>query len=113
MPAAECAIGLEDEPLMMSDAFRERMEIFHRLLIDLPGIEAPAPEGAFYILADIRGTGMDDIEFAQQALSEANVQVIPASLMEGGEGLVRLSGSTSIQQIEEGVRRLRQWLESR
>ena len=56
---------------------------------------------------------MDDIEFAQQALSEANVQVIPASLMEGGEGLVRLSGGTSIEQIEEGVRRLRQWLESR
>jgi aspartate/methionine/tyrosine aminotransferase len=112
MPAAECAIRLKEEPMMMSDSFRERMKIFHALLTDLPGIEAPSPEGAFYILADISGTGMSDIEFAQQALSQANVQVIPASLMEGGEGLIRFSGGTSIEQIQEGVQRLRQWLES-
>ena len=112
MPAAECAIRLKEEPLMMSDSFRERMKIFHALLTDLPGIEAPVPEGAFYILADISGTGMSDIEFAQQALSQANVQVIPASLMEGGEGLIRFSGGTSIEQIQEGVQRLRQWLDN-
>jgi aspartate/methionine/tyrosine aminotransferase len=112
MPAAECAIRSKEEPMMMSNSFRERMKIFHALLIDLPGIEAPAPEGAFYILADISGTGMSDIEFAQQALSQANVQVIPASLMEGGEDLIRFSGGTSIEQIQEGVQRLRQWLES-
>ena len=113
MPAAECAIRSEEEPLKMSEEFRERMDIFHALLSEIPGIEAPAPEGAFYILADIRGTGMTDIEFAEQALSQAKVQVIPASLMESGEGLIRFSGGCSIEQIEEGVERLRQWLESR
>jgi len=113
MPAAECALRLEEEPLKMSEEFRERMDIFHALLSEIPGIEAPAPEGAFYILADIRGTGMTDIEFAEQALSQAKVQVIPASLMESGEGLIRFSGGCSIEQIEEGVERLRQWLESR
>ena len=113
MPAAECALRLEEEPLKMSEEFRERMDIFHALLSEIPGIEAPAPEGAFYILADIRGTGMTDIEFAEQALSQAKVQVIPASLMESGEGLIRFSGGTSEEQIREGVERLRQWLESR
>ena len=113
MPAAECAIRSEEEPLKMAKEFRERMDIFHALLDEIPGIEAPAPEGAFYILADIRGTGMTDIEFAEQALSQAKVQVIPASLMEAGEGLIRFSGGCSIEQIEEGVERLRQWLESR
>ena len=88
------------------------MKTFHALLTDLPGIEAPTPEGAFYILADISGTGMSDIEFAQQALSQANVQVIPASLMEGGDGLIRFSGGTSIEQIKEGIQRLRHWLEN-
>jgi aspartate/methionine/tyrosine aminotransferase len=112
MPAAECAIRLKEEPMMMSDSFRERMKTFHVLLTDLPGIEAPTPEGAFYILADISGTGMSDIEFAQQALSQANVQVIPASLMEGGDGLIRFSGGTSIEQIKEGIQRLRHWLEN-
>ena len=113
MPAAECAIRSEEEPLKMAKEFRERMDIFHALLSEIPGIEAPAPEGAFYILADIRGTGMTDIEFAEQALSQAKVQVIPASLMESGEGLIRFSGGCSIEQIQEGVERLRQWLESR
>jgi aspartate aminotransferase len=113
MPAAECAIRSEEEPLKMAKEFRERMDIFHALLDEIPGIEAPFPEGAFYILADITGTGMTDIEFAEQALSQAKVQVIPASLMEAGEGLIRFSGSTSEEQIREGVERLRQWLESR
>jgi aspartate/methionine/tyrosine aminotransferase len=113
MPAAECAIRSEEEPLKMAKEFKHRMDIFHALLDEIPGIEAPAPEGAFYILADIRGTGMTDIEFAEQALSQAKVQVIPASLMEAGEGLIRFSGGCSIEQIEEGVERLRQWLESR
>jgi len=113
MPAAECAIRSEEEPLKMAKEFRERMDIFHALLDEIPGIEAPFPEGAFYILADITGTGMTDIEFAEQALSQAKVQVIPASLMEAGEGLIRFSGSTSEEQIREGVERLRRWLESR
>ena len=112
MPAAECAIRLKEEPLAIAEAFRERMKIFHALLQDLPGVNAPVPEGGFFILADIRGTGMSDIEFAQQALSQANVQVIPASLMQSGEGLIRFSAGVSLEQIREGVQRLRQWLES-
>ena len=73
----------------------------------------PQPEGAFYILCDITGTGMSDIEFATEALEEAQVQVIPGSLMKGGEGLIRVSYATSLENIHEGVRRLREWLESR
>ena len=56
---------------------------------------------------------MNDIEFAQQALEHAKVQVIPGSLMQGGEGLIRISYATSVDNIHEGIRRLREWLESR
>ncbi|MDP6865905.1 MAG: hypothetical protein QGG62_03100, partial [Candidatus Poseidoniaceae archaeon] len=73
-------------------------------------VSAPEPEGAFYILADIAGTGMTDIEFADRALAEARVQLIPGSLMEGGEGLVRLSYATSLENIHEGIKRLSSWL---
>jgi aminotransferase len=68
------------------------------------------PEGAFYILADVSGTGMNDIEFATRALEEAKVQVIPGSLMLGGDNLVRLSYATSLEDLEEGLHRLRTWL---
>jgi aspartate/methionine/tyrosine aminotransferase len=76
-------------------------------------VVVPQPEGAFYILCDITGTGMTDMEFATEALEKAKVQLIPGSLMKGGEGLVRISYATSLENIHEGVRRLRTWLESR
>ena len=112
MDAGAIALGLDKEPREFYEQFRERREIFHSLLQEIPGIEAPKPEGAFYILADISGTGMDDIEFATKALDEAGVQVVPGSLMPGGEGLIRLSYGTSLEQIQEGCKRLKEWLEN-
>ena len=112
MDAGAIALGLDKEPREFYEQFRERREIFHSLLQEIPGIEAPKPEGAFYILADISGTGMNDIEFATKALDEAGVQVVPGSLMPGGEGLIRLSYGTSLEQIREGCKRLKEWLEN-
>ena len=94
----------------MADSFRERRDVIHELLDALPGISVPKPEGAFYALCDVTGTGMGDVEFATRALQEAQVQLIPGSLMEGGEGLVRISYATSMENIEEGVKRLQSWL---
>ena len=55
---------------------------------------------------------MTDIEFAKRALEEAKVQLIPGSLMEGGEGFIRISYATSMENIKEGVSRLNTWLSS-
>ena len=110
MPAAEVALTLEDEIAAMADSFAERRLLFHKGIDSLPGVAAPMPEGAFYILADISGTGMNDIEFATRALNEAKVQVIPGSLMLGGDNLIRMSYATSLDDLEEGIRRLRTWL---
>jgi aspartate/methionine/tyrosine aminotransferase len=54
---------------------------------------------------------MDDKTFARRALEEADVQLIPASLMPGGEGFCRISYATNIPNIIEGCKRLREWLE--
>tara|TARA_B100001540_G_scaffold109117_1_gene97930 strand:- start:307 stop:1443 length:1137 start_codon:yes stop_codon:yes gene_type:complete len=110
MPAAITALSLEEETQMMADSFEKRRDVVYRLLDALPGITVPKPEGAFYALCDITETGMTDIEFANRALEEAKVQLIPGSLMEGGEGYVRISYATSMENIEEGVRRLSKWL---
>ena len=112
MPAGEVALELEEETEEMAKSFAHRRTIMHEGLNSLPGVTAPEPEGAFYILADITGTGMTDIQFADRALSEARVQVIPGSLMRGGEGLIRLSYATSLENIHEGIERLKQWLSS-
>lgn len=110
MPAAEVALTLDEEISAMADSFAKRRLFFHKEVDSLPGVAAPIPEGAFYILADVSGTGMSDIEFARRALEEAKVQVIPGSLMIGGENLIRLSYATSLEDLEEGIHRLRIWL---
>lgn len=112
MPAATVALGLHEETAMMAASFKERKGIVHKLLMELPGVTVPEPEGAFYALCDVRETGMSDLEFATRALEEAGVQLIPGSLMEGGEGFVRISYATSAENIREGVRRLSVWLNS-
>ena len=61
------------------------------------------------MFADVTGTGMTDIEFADGAL-EAGVQLIPASLITGGEGFVRISYAADEEDIMEGLRRLKSWL---
>ena len=111
MGAGAVALGLEEERISFYESFAERRDVFHELLQDVPGLKAPKPEGAFYILADITETGMDDIEFATRALKEAGVQLVPGSLMPGGEGLVRMSYGTNLEQIREGCKRLKDWLQ--
>ena len=110
MPAAEVALTLEKEIDAMADSFANRRLMFHEGIDSLPGISAPIPEGAFYILADVSGTGMTDIEFATMALDEAKAQVIPGSLMLGGDNLIRMSYATSLEDLKEGIRRLKTWL---
>jgi aspartate/methionine/tyrosine aminotransferase len=110
MPAAEVALTLEKEIDAMADSFANRRLMFHEGIDSLPGVSAPMPEGAFYILADVSGTGMTDIEFATRALDEAKVQVIPGSLMLGGDNLIRMSYATSLEDLKEGIRRLKTWL---
>ena len=109
MEAARVALGCEVSVESFNKEYIKRREIMKCGLESIPGIRVPEPEGAFYVFADITGTGMTDIEFADGAL-EAGVQLIPASLVTGGEGFVRVSYATDEEAIHEGLDRLRSWL---
>tara|TARA_B100000287_G_scaffold430786_1_gene486705 strand:+ start:809 stop:1948 length:1140 start_codon:yes stop_codon:yes gene_type:complete len=110
MPAAEVALSCKKEVAEMTNAFRKRRERIIENLEGIKGLRVPTPEGAFYVLMDITETGMDDMTFAKRALEEARVHLIPGSLMEEGNGLVRISYATSIENIDEGCSRLKKWL---
>ncbi|HIO94281.1 MAG TPA: aminotransferase class I/II-fold pyridoxal phosphate-dependent enzyme [Candidatus Poseidoniales archaeon] len=110
MKAAAFALFDDAGRMPMHDAFGERREVVFEELSNIPQLSVNKPEGAFYIIIDITDTGMDDRTFARRALSEAQVQLVPASLMQGGEGYCRISYAASIDDIREGCRRLREWL---
>lgn len=80
-------------------------------LSGVKGIICPPAEGAFYAFADIRGTGMDSMTFADRALNEAHVAVVPGvAFGDAGEGHVRLSFATGDDVLAKAVDRLQTWL---
>ncbi|HEV8141335.1 MAG TPA: pyridoxal phosphate-dependent aminotransferase [Methylomirabilota bacterium] len=69
------------------------------------------PAGAFYVLANARAYTQDSTRFARTLLEEANVAVTPgAAFGPGAEGYLRFSYASSIERIEEGLRRIERFL---
>ena len=109
MHAAAVALDCDDSVEEFNREYLKRRDIMIGGLEEMSGLRVIEPEGAFYVFVDVTGTGMSDIEFADGAL-EAGVQLIPTSLITGGEGFVRISYATDEEAIHEGLRRLRAWL---
>jgi aspartate/methionine/tyrosine aminotransferase len=109
MEAARHALSCDKDVEKFNSEYKKRREIMKKGLSDIPGLRVGDLEGAFYAFVDITETGMTDIEFADGAL-EAGVQLIPASLITGGDGFVRVSYAADEEVIVEGLRRLKKWL---
>mgnify|MGYP001187911434 FL=1 len=109
MNAAKTALGCDDAVNSFNYEYKKRRELMIDGLSEIPELRIPEPEGAFYVFVDVTKTGMSDIEFADGAL-KAGVQLIPASLISGGEGFVRISYAASEENIIEGIARLKKWL---
>lgn len=78
------------------------------------------PTGAFYVFADARrvpglaGRAGDSYRLAFDLLDKAGVAVAPGiDFGSQGEGHLRFSYATSIENIEEGMRRLAAYVEGR
>jgi aspartate/methionine/tyrosine aminotransferase len=110
MPAAELAAKDWSVVSEFRIDYIRRKDLMMDLLKEIPALNASEPEGAFYVMVDVRDTGMDATTFAKRAMEEALVQVIPLDALPGGEGYVRLSYAAEDSAIEEGLKRLRNWL---
>ena len=109
MEAARVALSCDNYVKEFNAEYLKRRDIIKQGLSEIPGLRMGDLEGAFYAFVDITGTGMTDIEFADGAL-KAGVQLIPASLITGGEGFVRISYAADEEVIFEGLKRLKKWL---
>jgi aspartate/methionine/tyrosine aminotransferase len=93
-------------------AFRERRDYLLPALREL-GFGIPVtPAGAFYLYADCSRFTDDSYVFSQQLLEEAGVAITPGN--DFGtfhpERHVRFAYTTSLENLQEGVRRLRAYL---
>ena len=110
MPAAELAAKDWSSVEVFRGEYIRRKELMLDLLQEIPSLSASEPEGAFYVMVDVRQTGMVAPTFAKRAMEEALVQVIPLDSLPGGEGYIRLSYAADDDVIREGIERLRSWL---
>jgi len=87
--------------------FRRRRDRIFELLGEIPHVKARKSEGAFYVFLDIRELGMSSREFASYLLEKHGVCLLPGNLFgERGEGYVRISYATSMENIEKGIERI-------
>ncbi len=92
--------------------FRERRDYLLPALREL-GFDIPVtPDGAFYLYADCSRFTTDSYRFTQQLLEEAGVAITPGIDFGNNcpERHVRFAYTTSLEKLQEGVRRLREFL---
>jgi aminotransferase len=81
-----------------------------RLIVDglnKAGLDCHMPSGAFYAFPSIQRTGLSAEVFAERLLFEEHVAVVPGDAFgRGGEGHIRCSYATSLEKIEEALRRI-------
>ncbi len=115
--AALVAFDCRDEVEAMARAFQRRRDVLVEELHDIPGLEFKLPEGAFYLLADIRGllgegrqTG-GCMRLAEHLLGAEKVAVVPGEPF-GVPNHLRLSYADSEETLREAGVRIRRAIES-
>ncbi len=108
--ATEAFSASQDCVAVMLEEYRQRRDWIVKALGDIPGLKCIEPEGAFYAFPDVRGCLNGEVktsgQFADKLLHEAQTVVTDGAGF-GAEGFVRVSYATSLDRIEEGVRRIR------
>ena len=108
--AQEAALTALDHGEEAVEEMRQRYDRRRRFIVDglnSVGLKCFEPRGAFYAFPSVRGSGMDDAEFAERLLDEERVAVIPGRAFGiGGAGYVRCSYATSYEKIEVALDRI-------
>lgn len=99
--------------------FQKRRDYIVKGLNDIPGIKCPTPKGAFYAFFDVssyygkefNGESINDsTSFCNYLLKEVNVGLVPGIAF-GNDKCVRMSYACSMEEIKEGLQRMRNGLE--
>ena len=104
--------GAEEDVERQRAEFERRRALVSGLIADISGISCVSPDGAFYVFINVKDTSLpDDVEFCNRLLSEKYVAAVPGSAF-FAPGFVRFSYASSDEDIREGMRRLKEFVES-
>ncbi|WMJ77737.1 MULTISPECIES: pyridoxal phosphate-dependent aminotransferase [unclassified Sedimentibacter] len=95
----------------MVKEFERRRNLIMKNLDEM-NIEYVKPKGAFYIFPSIKKYGLSSSEAAMYLLEKAGVAVVPGSAFgDTGEGYIRISFATSYEDIELGMKKIKEALD--
>lgn len=116
--AVAALTGGDEEILRMKRHFQKRRDFMVEMINSIDGVSCSMPHGAFYIMMNISklkgkelyGTAITSSDdFAELFLKVAKVAVVPGRGFEA-EDFVRWSYATSMDNIVEGLERLKKFL---
>lgn len=103
--------GMESVEKMVTEFAKRRRRIIDGLR-EISGVICHEPAGSFYVFPNVAaavngngGSSADTVKVAKDLLEHAHVVVIPGEAF-GAPGYLRISYATSMERIEEGLRRL-------
>jgi aspartate aminotransferase len=106
--ATEALNGPQDSVATMLAEYTRRREWLLNALNEIPGFRCPQPEGAFYAFPDVRGclpAGRTSADFVDELLEKEQTVVTDGAGF-GAEGFIRISYATSLDRLQEGVKRI-------
>lgn len=96
----------------MRNEYRRRRNFIHKSLNNM-GLQCHLPKGAFYAFPFIGDIGMNSKEFALKLLNDQNVACVPGSAFGiTGEGFLRCSYATNMEEIKEAMKRMAVFVKS-
>ncbi|MED4455266.1 aminotransferase [Metabacillus fastidiosus] len=100
-----------DDVAHMKKSYRQRRNLVVSALNDM-GLTCHTPGGAFYVFPSIRKTNLTSEQFAEQLLLEEKVAVVPGSVFgESGEGYIRCSYASSLEQLQEALKKMQRFVD--
>lgn len=116
----EALKSTDEEIGAMVNVFDKRRAKLLKLIADIDGVQAVEPDGAFYVMMVINElygksyngkTITDSVSFADALLDAEKVATVPGVSF-GADDCLRLSYSLSEADIEEGLKRIKRFVES-
>jgi len=96
----------------MKEEYNKRRRVIVKRFNDI-GLSCFNPKGAFYAFPNIQSTGLSSENFSEKLLQEGNVAVVPGTAFGAcGEGYVRCSYATSLEEINEALERIEKFCSS-
>jgi len=103
----EALTGPQEQVDVVVAEYQRRRDVIVSGLNAIPGIRCQKPQGAFYVFPNIQATGRGSTELANMLLEQGKVSLLPGSSFgKYGEGYLRLSYATSIENIRRGLQRI-------